>query len=169
MMKTPLKQIATISSFLFLLLLSACGPMSKEDYFERYDSFMDKVAENKDTYSETDWLDCDKEVETFQGKWYDKFEKEFTFTDHLEITKHAATYKMYRTTKSISNFVEDLHLDELRRFIYKETDSLRSQLEYYYKNDMDSDIEQLQEEAEKMGEEAQKIVNDMIEDIKKNL
>lgn len=77
-------------------VFNSFSPFTKESYLEKYEAFMDKVAEERDTYSDDDWKDADEKYEQFNEEWYDKFESELSWKEKLTLTKYSTQYNFYR-------------------------------------------------------------------------
>jgi hypothetical protein len=92
----PIASGVLVLGVVLFFVIKSFSPFSKESYLEKYEAFMDKVAEERDTYSDEDWKEIDEEYEQFNEEWYKKFEDELTWKEDLTLTKYSAQYNFYR-------------------------------------------------------------------------
>ena len=141
-----------------MLGFMACAPMSKKSYLEKYDDFISEISDNYQTYDDKTWKKQAEKYENFSGKWYDKFEDEFTLKDQISIRANQAKWYYYRNLKSATSTVKQL-LDAL------DIKGIKKQIQYYIDNNMQNDLQKLYEDAQKAGKDAQKAVAEILEEL----
>lgn len=130
---------------LFVLCMSlafiACGPVSKEGYMERYADFMNKIVAESSEYTESDWVECDKEFYYLSEELYLKFKPELTNSEKMTLAGYELKYSYYRglsqsgellkrVTESFSSTVGDIGneisngIEHLGREVKEVTDSI---------------------------------------------
>ena len=150
--------------YLFVLLvvafvLGACdAPETKEAYMEKFEAFVDDVAKNSKEYSDRDWEKVAEKYEKFVGEWYDKFKNDFTTREKINLTALKVRFNACRAFDKVAGEVKKL-------FESINVDKIKKQIQYYIDNDMDDDLKQLIEEAEKAGSEAEKAVEKILEEL----
>jgi len=77
-------------------LLVACGPMSKQQFVNDYDRFMQDVKEDYQDYEEDDWEEKNEELNTFLEENYPAFEDELTGEEKGKIWAKVVTYHVYQ-------------------------------------------------------------------------
>ena len=70
---------------LLSVLLVACGPMSKQQFMNDYDRFMQDVKEDYRDYDESDWEKRNEELNAFLEENYSEFEEEMTSEEKAKI------------------------------------------------------------------------------------
>ncbi len=162
---------------LFALCLSlafiACGPVSKEGYMERYTEFMNKVVTESSEYTESEWVECDKEFYRFSEELYLKFEPELTNSEKVKLAGYELKYSYYRglsqsgellkrVTESFSSSVDEIGdeisngIEHLGREVKEITDSIGS-------------WERMFEDVEKQLKKVEQRVVDTYEDIMRDI
>lgn len=144
-------------AFFALLLVASCSPQSKESYLADYKAFISEVKEGSENLTDQEWLEVDEKHEKFTGKWYDKFEDEYTWKDQIVLTKYKFQYNLLKIRVKSSNY-----FDEYLREDYKQ---LKRQIKYYSENEMDEDIEFILEKAREIGDSATKTVENILKDL----
>lgn len=156
--------LSQLTKFFVAVIISvsffSCAPLTKESYLERYDEFIDEIKEEYETYTEEDWLDKDEKLEKFSGEWYDKFEEELTLKEELKITGLKAKYGYYRMLKTVKETYHDI-ADPLM----STTKEMKEKAQYYIENDMQDDLNELYKQAEEMGEETVKALEEICSDL----
>ena len=141
-----------------ILFLTACGPISKESYIEKFDEFVTHVSENYNSYTEKDWKKASKKYEKFSGKWYSKFENEYTLIEEIKIKANQARWHYYRNLNDITSTALQL-LESL------DLNGIKKQVQYYIDNNMLNDLQKFYEDATKAGKNAEdalsKIFNEL--------
>ena len=150
--------------YLFVLLvvaffLGSCdAPETKEAYMEKYEAFVDDVAKNCKEYSDKDWEKTYEKYEKFVGEWYDKFEDEFTTMEKINLAALKVRFNACRVFDKAASGIKQL-------FESFNADKVKRQIQYYIENDMNNDLKQLVEEAEKAGSEVKKAVNKILDEL----
>lgn len=142
---------------LFVVLLGSCAPQSKESYLERYKEFIADVSQNYETYSETDWEESLEQYESFSGEWYRMFKDDLTWKEQVLVGKYEIQYNLLKVKEGSFGFITT--------FLKDDYEKLKSQVEYYYENDMAEDIEFLVDQAREIGDSAVSMMTDIIEEL----
>lgn len=103
-MKTKLMMM--VVAIVALFALSSCD--SKESYVKDFTQFVENVKADCEEYSADDWEKADKKFEDFVGARYEKYSKELTTDDMIEITKLKATYAALQVKKGALNLKKKL-------------------------------------------------------------
>jgi hypothetical protein len=141
-----------------ILLMSACAPMSKESYLEKFDDFITDVSENYKSYDEKDWEKVTEKYEKFSGEWYDKFSDQFTLKDQIKIKANQAKWLYYSNLNGVTSTVKQL-------FESLDVKGMKKQVQYYIDNNMQSDLQKFYEDATKAGKDAQEAVTEILEEL----
>ena len=141
------------------LLITSCAPQTKEAYLQNYKGFILKTEKNHDTYTNKHWNNADRELKEFSGKLYSKYEKELTWQEEIIVKKYEIQYNFYKM-KSDSKSLFDTSENE-------EYIKLKKDINYYYENDMQKDIEELIKQAKIAGDSTAVIINQIIEELNK--
>ena len=150
--------------YLFVLLvvafvLGACdAPQTKEAYMEKYEAFVDDVSKNCKEYSDKDWEKAVEKYEKFVGEWYNKFKDDFSTRENLKLAALKVRFNACRAFDKAASGIKQL-------FESINADKIKKQIQYYIDNDMDDDLKQLVEEAEKAGSEAKKAVEKILDEL----
>ena len=140
------------------MAVSCSTPLSKESYLKKYETFVSDVSENYESYTGKDWTKKTERYEKFSGEWYEKFKNDFTWQEKLKITGLETKFQYYRFLGQSSSTIKDL----LKALNIKE---IKEKVQYYIKNDMESDLNQLYEEARKAGGAAEKAVMGILKEL----
>lgn len=153
------KKIFLIVQFLiFLLIIISCTtPLTKDAYFDKYESFIGQIKEDCKSYDKSAWQEADKKFDTFNNEWYEKFEDELTVSDKATILKYQAKYKYFRFEADFSHSWDKL--------LEEDIEDIKEKIEYYVENDMEEDIKELWEKAEKAGKEAIEKLKEIFEEL----
>ncbi len=138
------------------LFLTSCAPQTKESYLEQYQSFVQDVKSNHNTYLEKDWAEKDEDYKKFSEQWRVRFEEEFTWKELIILEKYKIEYNFYRFShdfRSIKDLV-DIKADELKELI-----------KMYKDNDMQKEIEALGKEALEMGDSTVMMLNEIFKEL----
>lgn len=73
--------VVALSAF----LLTACE--SKDSYMNDFESFIEKVQEKSDSFTESDWKKADDQFSKFTGSSYEKYAAELSNEEKLQIAK----------------------------------------------------------------------------------
>jgi 16S rRNA C967 or C1407 C5-methylase (RsmB/RsmF family) len=146
--------LATVTTLGF----TSCKPMTKESYLRQYDDFITEVSKNHRQYDEKDWKKMTREYEKFSGEWFKKFENDLTIKDEIAIKAKQAKWYYYRylneTTSTVKQLLEALDIKGMKK-----------QIQYYIDNNMQDDLQKFYKEAQKMGEDAQKAISEILEEL----
>ena len=140
-----------------ILLFTACAPQTKESYLQDYQDFMQDVKEHYDTYSQEDWKEKDKKFKKFSEEWYDKYKDDLTWKEQLRLGKYAIQYNVYKLGGKSGKSIDQV--------FGKDLDELKKQVQYYKDHQMDKDIEDLTKQAQDLGKEAQKTLDDIFKQL----
>lgn len=150
-----LKPILLIS----MLLITSCSPQSKGAYLSAYKGFILKVDKEHESYSDKDWKSVDSEFNKFTGKLYTKFEKQLTWQEEILIKKYQVQYNLYKLS---SGSKESFDIENNENYQKK-----KKELEYYYENNMQDDIDSFMKQAKEAGDSTLVIVNRIMEQLNK--
>lgn len=141
-----------------LVLLQSCfAPANKEVYLEKFENFIETVEKEHKHYSPEDWEQADKRFEKFSGEWYRKFKGEYTLEDQIRIKGMTFAYKMLRGNENTGNILNDLLKEDLEDY--------KKRLDDYLENDAEKDLEKLKKEAEKLGDSAIQMLDEVLKDL----
>lgn len=149
-----------ITILFFFALVISCSPQSKESYLENYKEFMSNISDENNEYTEEDWIEMDGEYEKYSVELYEQYQDDLTLQEQILLTKYTIQYKLARF-KEDSSVLMDL-------FNEKDYHKLKEQIKYYSDNDMDEDIKTLVKEADEIGMEASKALDDILKELKIN-
>lgn len=141
-----------------LLVLTSCAPQTKEAYMDQYEEFIEEVQKDHKEYTSSDWDRQDEKFRQFSDEWAKKFEEDFTLTEQLVVAKHAITYAVLSAKKETGDLFRAFLQDD-------DVQELRDQIKYYAENEMEEDIQKVVEEAEGIGEEAVKAVEEILREL----
>lgn len=99
-----MKKILVLALSLFIL--SACE--SKDSYMSDFESFIEKVQDKADQYSESDWKKADDQFSKYTGSIYEKYAAELSTEEKLEIAKFQTAYAAARAKAGIKNVGKSL-------------------------------------------------------------
>ena len=145
--------------FASLLFIASCAPQSKQAYLEDYKEFILKIEKEHDSFSERDWNIVDRELIKFSDEYYSKYEKELTWQEEILVKKYEFQYNFYKIKGNSESFFNDENNEEYQK--------LKEQIDYYYKNDMQKDINELMEHAKRAGDSTIVIIEKIIKDLDK--
>ena len=158
MKKIKLKNIAILFA---IVLITSCSPQSKESYLKRYEKFISEVKMNSTNYTEADWIKIDEKFERFSKEWYSKFEEDLTWKEQLLIAKYNVQYNTFKSKTEIIDFYN--------LFIKEDYEELKKQIKEYSENDMKEDMQFLIEQANEIGEDAIKAIEDIMKELDINI
>jgi hypothetical protein len=138
--------------------------MTKEEYLSNYRSLIKEVRENKETYSENDWINNDKKFNQFNGDLYKKFENELNWEDQLMITQLKARYNLYRYKEDAKDILSDI-LGTTFEINNNVREELKRELQYYIDNQMEEDANFLIEQTRKAGGTLSKVLDEVLDEI----
>ncbi len=156
----------TISKLGFLALVMAmmisCAPTSKENYMEKYVSFLDEVSMEYKDYTPKDWEAMDEKFEKFNGEWYQKYEQELSFKDELKLQGYKMKYAYYRALaegkSAVDGFVESIDVDQMKKDVEDAAKEAKKAAEEFVNS---IDMEQVQKDLEEVGEEIVKAAEEV--------
>lgn len=73
-------------------IFSACQPLNKNAYMNRFNNFVSEVEAKGDNYSENEWEKADEKFEKFSDAYYKKFAGDLTPDDRKQVGRLAAKY-----------------------------------------------------------------------------
>ena len=103
-MKTKLMMM--VVAIFALFTLNSCD--SKESYVKDFTQFIEEVAADCEEYSAEDWEKADKTYEELVSTRYEKFSKELTTDDMIDIAKLKATYATLQVKRGTLNLKKKL-------------------------------------------------------------
>lgn len=151
--KTKILYVAIV-----MIVITACSPMTKESYLERYDEFSREISENYKSYSDEDWQKMSEKYDRFSGEWYNKFKDEFTLKDEIAISAYRVKWHYCRNLNEVTDAVKQL-------FESLDIKGMKEQAQFYIENNMTDDLQKFYEEATKAGKEAQDAVTEILEEL----
>ena len=141
------------------LMVTCCStPLNKGSYVKKFDAFIADVSENYKSYSEKEWERKTSKYKKFSEEWYAKFKNDLTVKDEISIKANQVKFNYYRTLIQSSTLINQL----LNSLNIKE---LKEQALFYLNNDMKNDLKKMYEEAQKVGKEAEKAINDIFKEL----
>ncbi|SRX56220.1 DUF6565 domain-containing protein [Aequorivita sp. CIP111184] len=146
-----------ISLLSLLVLLNSCSSQSKESYLDNYKDFISEISSDTNEYTEEEWIEMDEEYENYSGDLYDEYQEDLTFQEKMLLKKYAIQYNFFRYKEDASALIN--------LFNKKDYDKLKEQLKYYSDNEMEADIENLKNQADKFGSEASKAFDDILKEL----
>ena len=152
-MKTRYVTLAVLLAVLF-----SCAPATKKDYLSNFASFMETV-EKQDKNADQDWAARDKKFELYSDEMYNEFKDELTLVDEVKVNAYRVRYQLRRQK---SNFLKELLEDE-------DVNALRKEIMEYVENGMESDVDAIVKEAEKVGEEFGKAIRDIADELRNEM
>jgi len=150
-----------ISQGLFLILIFivvGCSYYSKESYLKDFEKFITDVSQNYKSYDDKVWDKQTKRYEKFTGEWFEKFKSDFTLQENITITSYKVKFNYFKSSTVIHSFLDTLKVDEIKK-----------KAQYYIDNNMEGDLNQLYEEACKIGGVTEKTVTEILEDLHVNI
>ena len=87
-------------------LLTACE--SKDSYMNDFESFIEKVQEKSDSFTESDWKKADDQFSKFTGSSYEKYAAELSNEEKLQIAKFQTIYAASKAKSGMKSFGEGL-------------------------------------------------------------
>jgi hypothetical protein len=141
-----------------MIVITACSPMTKESYMEKYGSFISEISENHKIYSEKDWRKQTGKYDKFSDEWYEKFKDDLTLKDEIAIKTNQTKWYYYRhlntATSSIKQLFESLDVNEIKK-----------QVQYYIDNNMPNDLQKFYKDAQKAGKDAEEALTEILEEL----
>lgn len=87
---------------LSLFFLTACE--NKDSYMSDFGSFIEKVQEKSDSFSENDWKKADDQFSKYTGSSYEKYAEELSNEEKLQIAKYQTIYAASKAKAGIKSF-----------------------------------------------------------------
>lgn len=102
-------KLITLAALILLSTLYSCEPPinSKESYLKEYRAFIDEIKEDKDTYSEEEWKEKDKEFKKFSEELYGQYESELGWSEQLRVGKYAVVYGTSRGASALGDAIKE--------------------------------------------------------------
>lgn len=158
--KVFLNLIFKITIIFSLGLIISCSPQTKDSYLEDYGYFMSDISNDENNYTEEEWLEIDEEYEKYSGELYEQFQEDLTLKEEIILTKYTVQYKLLRFKADTSGL--------MNLFNKKDFVELKEQLKYYSENNMTDDIKSIIKEADEIGSEASKAIEDILKELNIN-
>lgn len=92
--------------FLLIISLVGCSSVSKTQFLENYDEFMEEVQEDHEDYSSKDWKKKNESLKTFLEDEYPQFEEDLTKKEKVRIWAQALTYQVYQHKEEVIEEIE---------------------------------------------------------------
>lgn len=124
---------------------------------ENYRLFIAEVELECEDYTEADWYKADDKFDKFSGEYYNLFADEFDWKDEVLLAKYVVQYNLYKGKGYSKDFFDS--------FLREDYNKMKDQVQYYYENDMNDDIEFLIEQAKEIGDSAISIINEIVEEL----
>ena len=156
-----MRKLFALACVACVMMLVSCAPMSKEGYMERYEAFMDEVADNCSTYTPEQWAEKTEEFDLLSGEWYHKFKDEMSFREKVVVGAYQVKYAYYYSLGTAKDVVNSITDDE-------QLQEWKEQAKEYINNDMEDDLKDLMDEVSKAGVEAQKFIEDIADELEAN-
>lgn len=140
-----------------LMIIGSCAPQTKEAYLEEYKEFISEVSEDYESFTNEDWERSLAEFRHFSDEWYLRFKDELTWKEQLEVGMYQVQYNLLRVKESSANFFDTYVDDDFK--------GLKEQIEFYYENEMEEDIEFLVDQAREIGDSAVSVMKEIFEEL----
>ncbi|SET73086.1 hypothetical protein SAMN05444285_12157 [Draconibacterium orientale] len=141
-----------------LLWLFACSaPISKEDYLDRFERFVERVENNHKKYGKKDWEWADEKFEKYNWEWYLEYRDDFTIEDQLKIKGLIIKYHALKNKTSVGDMLRDLFKDDVNK--------IGDKIEKYVDEDLDEDLDKIIDGATEIGDSAIKAMEDAVRKI----
>ena len=75
---------------------------------EQYRDFIDEVADNYQSYSETQWRKAQEKFKNFSEIWYEKFKDEFSTKEQVLIVGYSAKFNYYYAKSQSQNVLDGI-------------------------------------------------------------
>ena len=152
--------LSSLGALLLAFLTGACiGPVSSGRYLDTFEHFVSGVEKNGSKFNETDWKWANKKFSRLTGEWYDEFREELSTEEKLRVVSLKARY-LAAKGKSMTGRLSDENLrDDLKK--------LREDTKKYLDEDLREDMEELKRGAREIGDSAVKVVEEVLEEIRK--
>lgn len=98
-------------SIAIALLMTACAPLTKQDYMAEFGEFIETVSVKSSEYNTDDWASADAEFDKFLGEWYDKYEPEMTLSDKMQIVAWTTAYNYHKGVGKTGDAINELEND----------------------------------------------------------
>lgn len=155
-------QKANLSFFLFSLLLffslSSCQyleyvGMNKDDYIQDYRLFVAEVQENYQNYDVSKWKDADNKMQQFSQQLFERFEKDLSFEERLELGKYPVMYHLSKYKQLVDERVKRVYEQEGQTLVRHLTEIMDSTYTIYdgFDNNLRDLLFRLKCEHEKKG------------------
>ena len=170
-------RIVLLSIVIFGCLISCKSPVdSKESYLGNYESFIDEIKDNKNSYSEKEWKEKDKEFQKFSDEMYSKYQEELGLFEQAKIAKYALVYGSTRGVKALSKALDGNEIENAVNEITKifdedikgDLESAAEELKKVWNDDLKEELEgKLEELKEKLeDEEFKEEITKQVDEIK---
>ncbi len=148
-----------ISNKLLLIIITgcllACAPTSKDNYMKEFETFVNEVSVNWQSYTPEDW---EKKIEKYNqltGEWLLKFEGQLSTQDALRLAayqiKWGQAYMLGCGTDDVNAFIEALDMPQMRENIRQ-----------YVESEMEGDVQQWAEDIEQAEQETEIIIEEAL-------
>lgn len=137
-----------------IILFVGCSPQSKETYLDDYQDFMTEIKKNHKSFSEKDWRKYDEEFNKYSKEWFANFKDDLTWKERIVVEKYTYEYKLY----SVKRFVNTLLNN-------KDVNEIKQQIKRYKEEGAEKDLEFLLKQAQQAGEETEKVIKDIFEEL----
>ena len=129
------KTVFILLVFCSLLFLNSCQkPENKDEYLNKFKSFIERVDKYHEDYTKNDWKWADERFKLYSVDWYDEFKDNLTAKEKIEVIALKLEYKSMEEPSVISDLLNDLKDEE---------DEIKQKLDEYLEKDFDEDVEEL--------------------------
>jgi len=133
--------------------------MSKDAFFTGYEKLVKDVENHHDKLDESDWVDIDEEFKTYVEVCYPKYKTEMSAKEKINFWKQTISYGAHRGSAS-GDFLPDVNIDfqsELDELTDQGRDEVLSYLKEELQPDLETTIDEVVKEVEKLGEGIKRI------------
>lgn len=99
-----MKKYSTL--FLACLLFTACNViLTKDQYLQKFDDFINTVKLHYQTYSSDDWQAKDAEFAKLNGDYYAKFDNELSVSEKAKLLRYSFVYNLVHGNISLTDLL----------------------------------------------------------------
>lgn len=142
------------------VMLTSCAiPANKEQYLKGFERFVKDVEKNSPDFKISDWRWANKKYRKYTDEWYHKFRDELTVTERMHVAGLKIRYNLLKEGTSSARIIDKRVEEELNR--------LGKDLDKYLDENLDRDIERISKGAREIGDSALKVMEDVLNEIRK--
>jgi hypothetical protein len=102
------KIVPLIIMFVTIMCYMACMPLSKDQYFDQYEQFMEEVKKTHRIIDKDEWAAYDKQHKLFYEQYYEQYEDEMSIGEKLKVKQYQISYGAYRLKSQTENVFDGL-------------------------------------------------------------